>query len=154
MAKALLKLKEFRPMELEGQCQMLDIRHAGNHLKLHNDQMQISKSEGAMQLKVQINKGPAKKDPSRIILWFPDTHPVFVGPREISISVFPTADPKVWEGETVLTVNSAHPDGVVPYVIFCDIDGGQAGDIDPAFGQRGSQMVDGKNSHPDCNVGP
>jgi hypothetical protein len=133
-----------------GQEDTLVIEHHGHHLKLrHDNQLEISKGGGPMLLKVEVHKAGA----SHVILWFPDSPPVFQGPREFTIPVFQTG-PKLWEGEILLNVNASHPGGVVPYAIFCDMNGGQEGTENPDFDQKGRQMVDGQHSHPDCNVGP
>lgn len=146
-AKVLLNAQTLTPAFVMGQTQTLEIRHTGHHLKLKkNNTLTISKGGGPMVLKVEVHKAGA----SEVILWFPDSPPVFQGPREFTIPVFETA-PGLGEGEIVLNVNSTHPGGVVPYAIYCDIDGtGKPGEFD----QKGRQMVDGQHSHPDCNVGP
>ena len=145
--KVLLNAKALTPAFVMGQTQTLEIKHTGHHLKLKKDNtLTISKGGGPMILKVQVQKGGA----SQVILWFPDSPPVFQGPREFTIPLTATA-PNVSEGEIVLNVNATHPGGVVPYAIYCDIDGTG----NPAeFDQKGRQMVDGQHSHPDCNVGP
>jgi len=108
-----------------------------------------------------------------VSVWFPYSDPVFVQAgnvplKEVTIALAPTGTSVVPDseflGSVMLTFNTSFtlptvlPKGkfAVPIGIYCTVDGGQnATPLPPPrdFHQRGRQMIDGKNSHPECNVG-
>ena len=109
-------------------------------------------------------------------VWFPDIPPVFVQTpgsttplREVTIPLAPTGtidgDRNELLGSATLIFNTSFPlpaslprgKFAVPIGIYCTVDGGQDTLPPPPpkdFDQRGRQMIDGKHSHPECNVGP
>jgi hypothetical protein len=129
------------------------------HLRLESELDKIALSRGAVVWDVSVGRSGA----SEVILWFPERHPLFVDSsgaaiREVRVPISYSANPNFGSGtSSPLLLNSGFPRGnadpyVMPLAIFCDINAGQ--DESEEFEQKGRQMVDGKHSHPECNVGP
>ena len=124
---------------------------------------------------------PLNLRPNQVRLWFPletpSGDPLFFDStgtpsKEIEIGpiAYTTSDNK-GKASVTLTPNTTfqlvgNDDTIIPMAIFADVDEGQDA-IPPSTGhpgrpsnrknefhQRGVQMVDGANSHPECNVGP
>lgn len=156
----------------------IEYRGGPKHLHLkQNTVLSVSKGGGPVTWNVEIlptNPAlpiPLNLRPSHVRLWFPLPDPLFkdftgVLLREITIGPFAytTPDNKGKAG-TQLTPNPALPlvgneKTVIPLAIYADVDEGQdltptrPGNRQNSFHQPGVQMVDGANSHPECEVGP
>lgn len=137
-----------------GQTVTMEIDYHGGsekHLKLRENPT-VKKSGGPVLWKVKVNELHGRV----VTLWFPDDNQIFNGPHEVRFEL--DAD---GQAERLLTINQAfqipNNDFVVPFAVYCDI---EEVDQDPnpdrgskKFKQRGRQMVDGPNSHPECKVG-
>jgi hypothetical protein len=157
----------------------IEYRGGGPNRHLHllaGTEFNVSKGGGEVTLNLNIlpkNAGtptPADQRPNQVRLWFPLPVPLFfdsgVLATEITIGPisYASAD-NIGKAVKILTPNPDFPivDGkktVIPIAIYADVDEGQdpgsgrPGNRKGVFHQAGLQMVDGAESHPECNVGP
>ena len=144
----------------------------GRHLHLKKQapppRVSISgETEVNWNVSVDSNTDPTQIGLTAVTIWFPHVSPLFIQSPEIPIPVREVTIrlSSSGSGTARLTLNrnfdlsgAGTSDFVMPFAIYCTVDGGHVGSsanpANPAFEQRGRQMIDGHHSHPECNVGP